>query len=228
MELFFILIAIPAALVVTFLVGLATGIRGAVPLGVTALVVMILFAWIANVLYKRSSPKMSPSRDDVRSFQLGSFGHTLLLGGGFALSWWAFHLSRQHAFVPMACAGMLAIGCVIILVMHSPFSPLFVGPALVATPEGIKVRRFLIPWQEIQAVGPGAGRGNAVSIVTRQPLRNYSTVPTKQYGDAGTQISVLPFGTSQGLMIRYLRSRVELSEAKASAALAEPTAKAVA
>ncbi len=172
--------SIPVSLAVTVLLGMVVGAISVFSLMFIAFVVMLTSMTAMYKVYEYSVlPKWVCRANDVTS--TWAFEPGLL----------SISIGLVIATIGIICGidlfneGKKFIGAMLVLIVLSAFvmnvisrlktSPWYRGPDIVASPDGIKLRKHFVPWKEVQNVTHSQGRaGNWIVIHTLNDISLYS------------------------------------------------------
>lgn len=141
-------------------------------------------------------------------FGLGIFGHVASI---IAIAGIIFTLPRGGPIFILIGKGVLTMVLIWLVIRNSKISPFFV-PQLIASREGIRNQKYVIPWQDVVNVYVSSSRGNPLCVQTARGISAYRIDGNGQdlpYEAKDVELSAL--GMWRADAVQYLQIRAHLT-----------------
>lgn len=140
-------------------------------------------------------------------FALGRLGHIAII---IAIAGVIFTLSTGESIDILIGKGVLLAVLIWLLIRNSKASPFFV-PRLIASREGIRSQKYVIPWRDVVNVYVSSSRGNPLCVQTARGLSAYRIGGNGQdlpYEAKAVELSALGMWRTDAVQYLQIRRRL--------------------
>lgn len=228
------LVFILLAVAIPFLsIGIGMLVFSGLPIGIAVTLTIFVFLLFSYGCYKFSSAWQKKIRGPAKTieyetillsktsdssgrrgldipyiFGLGILGHVASVTAVVGI---IFTTSKVELVSILTGKVIVMLGLILLIIRTSKASPFFV-PQLIASRDGIRTPKYLIPWQDVINVGISSSKGNPVYVQTTRGISAYRIGGDGQYLPCelkSVELSVL--GMWRADAVQYLQIRARLT-----------------